>query len=230
MPRPPRAAPGGLVYHVLNRGNARRKIFETNADYAAFEKILREIRQRIGMRVLAWCLMPNHWHLVLWPREDGDLSSYMRLVTLTHTQRWHAYRETAGSGHLYQGRFKSFAVQKDAHLLAVCRYVEANPLRAGLVTTAEAWRWSSLWEYCAPGAGTEAWPVDRPSNWLEIVNESSASAETDQLRKCAQRGTPYGAAGWVDETARSLRLESTLRSRGRPGKVTERKRVLTPFL
>ena len=143
MPRPCRQTPGGLVYHVLNRANARRPIFETRGDYLAFEQILADAQRRTGMRLLAWCLMPNHWHLLLWPVGDGELSHFVGLATLTHVQRWHAYHGTAGSGHLYQGRFKSFLVQDDAHLLNVCRYVEANALRAGLVARAEDWRWGS---------------------------------------------------------------------------------------
>src|SRR6266850_1096513 len=99
------------------------------------------------MRVLAYCVMPNHWHLVLWPRADGDFSHYVGWLTLTHTQRWHAYQHTVGTGHLYQGRFKSFPVQTDEHVLTVCRYVERNPVRAGLVPQAEHWRWGSLWQW-----------------------------------------------------------------------------------
>ena len=117
MPRPLRAATGEIVYHVLNRANARRPIFQQETDYVAFENTLAEAQKRVSMRILAWCLMPNHWHLVLWPRLDGELSEYMRLVTLMHTQRWHAHRSSTGTGHLYQGRFKSFAVQHDAHFL-----------------------------------------------------------------------------------------------------------------
>lgn len=104
MPRPLRTAPGGFVYHVLNRANGKRRIFEGDRDYLAFERVLAEVQERVAMRILAWCVMPNHWHLLLWPRRDGDLSNYMRLVTLTHTQRRHAHRGSAGTGHLYQGR------------------------------------------------------------------------------------------------------------------------------
>jgi len=111
------------VYHVLNRANGRRRIFERDRDYLVFERTLAEVQARVPMRILAWCLMPNHWHLVLWPRQDADLSNYMRLVTLIHTQRWHAHRASAGTGHLYQGRFKSFVVQGDAHFLAVSAQV-----------------------------------------------------------------------------------------------------------
>lgn len=127
MGRPLRAAPGGLVYHVLNRANGRQALFDDDGDYAAFERVLSEAQKRIAMRLLAYCVMPNHWHLVLWPHRDGDLSRFISWLTLTHTQRWHAYRQTVGTGHLYQGRFKSFVVQTDEHLMTVCRYyVERN--------------------------------------------------------------------------------------------------------
>ena len=145
MPRPPRAAEGGLVYHALNRANARLAIFEADEDYAAFERVLAEAVARYDMPLLAYCLMPNHFHLLLWPHADGDLSNFMRWLTMTHTQRWHGHRRTAGAGHLYQGRFKSFPVQSDEHFLTVCRYVERNALNASAVDRAEDWRWGSLW-------------------------------------------------------------------------------------
>ena len=129
MGRPLRAATGGLVYHVLNRANARLPIFENMDDYLAFETILAEAKLRQNMRILGYCLMPNHWHLLLWPREDPDLSDFTGWLTLTHTQRWHAHRHNAGTGHLYQGRFKSFPVQGDDHFYTVCRYAERNALR-----------------------------------------------------------------------------------------------------
>lgn len=210
------------MYHVLNRANGRRRIFDRDGDYLAFERTLAQVQERVPMRLLAWCLMPNHWHLVLWPRADGDLSHYMRLVTLTHTQRWHAHRATAGTGHLYQGRFKSFVVQDDAHFLTVCRYVEANALRGNLVERAEQWRWCSLWRTCT-GATNEApridtWPVTCPTGWTAYVNEAGPPAELENLRRCAQRGTPYGDEGWIDKAARQLGLQCTLRDRGRPKK------------
>jgi putative transposase len=208
-------APGGLVYHVLNRGNARRTIFQSGADYLAFVRILDEVRERVPMRIVAWCLMPNHWHLVLWPTEDGELSDYLRLVTLTHAQRWHAHRGTAGTGHLYQGRFKSFAIQDDRHFLSVCRYVEANALRAGLVQRAQDWPWCSA----SPAHALECiarWPVARPQGWLGVVNEYQPPSEIEAIRTCAQRGTPFGSTEWTTGVASRLRLQSTLRARGRP--------------
>jgi putative transposase len=191
-------------------------MFESSADYAAFERILADVTQRVPMRILAWCLMPNHWHLVLWPSLDNELSEYMRLVTVTHAQRWHAHRGSAGTGHLYQGRFKSFIVQEDAHFLTVCRYVEANALRAGLVKRAEDWPWCSLSRrhHGAIGAGT--WPVPRPNAWTELVNEALPAPEVSAIRTCAQRGAPFGQIDWVAATAVQLGLEATLRRRGRP--------------
>ena len=171
MSRPLRASEGGLVYHALNRSNARLLIFE---DYAAFERTLGEAVTRHDMRLLAYCLMPNHFHLVVWPRLDGELTRFMRWLTMTHTQRWHARRHSAGSGHLYQGRFKSFPVQDDGHLLTVCRYVERNALRAGLVERAQLWRWGSLWRRTArkppEGPALSPWPTERPSDWTKRVN------------------------------------------------------------
>src|SRR5438309_1941517 len=134
MGRPYRTALGGYVYHMLNRANGRLPIFHKNGDYDAFERILGEALEHVpGMRLLAYCLMPNHWHLVVWPRRDGELSDFGHWLTLTHTQRWHAHYRDVGTGHLYQGRFKSFPVGQAEHFLGLCRYVERNAVRAGLV-------------------------------------------------------------------------------------------------
>lgn len=132
MPRGPRYAPGGLVYHALNRAVARLPLFEKDGDYAAFERVLALALAKHPTRLLGYCLMPNHWHMVLWPRRDGELTAFLRWLTHTHTMRWHAHYHTAGTGHLYQGRFKAFPIQEDDHLYAVLRYVERNALRANL--------------------------------------------------------------------------------------------------
>ena len=104
MPRQPRIAPGGYVYHAINRGAARRAIFKKTADYAAFEPVLDEAMHKHPIRLLGYCLMPNHWHFVLWPQRDEQLTTFLRWLTHTHTQRWHAHYHSAGTGHLYQGR------------------------------------------------------------------------------------------------------------------------------
>lgn len=223
MGRPHRAAKGGLVYHVLNRANARMTIFEKKGDYEAFERVLQEAVDRYDMRLLAYCLMPNHWHLVVWPKEDDDLSRFTGWLTLTHTQRWHAHRQTTGAGHLYQGRFKSFPVQDDPHFYTVIRYVERNPLRANLVKRAEDWRWGSLYRWLRgtrqEKALLSAWPLRRRPGWVDWVNSPQSDAELKSLRRAVQRGSPYGETDWREETARSLGLETTLRPRGRPKKI-----------
>ncbi len=132
------------------------------------------------MRLLAYCLMPNHFHLLLWPREDGDLSQFMRWLTVTHTQRWHAHHRTAGTGHLYQGRFKSFPVESDDNFLTVCRYVERNAVRANLVERAEDWRWGSLSARRAKADEERPqlapWPIARPRDWT-AQRESAVRTE-----------------------------------------------------
>lgn len=222
MGRPKRAADGGLIYHVWNRANARMTIFKKDADYEAFERVLQEAVQRTHTRLLAYCVLRNHWHLVVWPREDGELSRFTGWLTLTHTQRWHAHRRSTGSGHLYQGRFKSFPVQDDGHFYTVCRYVERSALRANLVDSADAWRWGSLrrWKHGTPKEKSllAAWPLPRLPGWLDHVNAPQTEAELTALRRCLERGCPYGDDSWSDQTVRRLGLESTLRPRGRPQK------------
>jgi len=196
MGRPPRITPGDRAYHVLNRANSRQTIFQKPADYQAFEKVMAEAQKRVPMRILAYSVMPNHWHMVLWPRRDDQLSRFVGWLTLTHTQRWHTHYHNVGSGHLYQGRFVSFVIQEDDHLLQVCRYVERNPLRAKLARRAEDWRWGSLWRRRFGSVETleliSNLPVERPANWVDWANESELSDNLKALRPSANRGTPFG--------------------------------------
>ena len=220
MPRIPRKAPGGMVYHVLNRANGRLRLFKKEEDYLAFEQVLLLAHDREPMRVLGWCLMPNHWHLVLWPRRDGELSNFMRWLTLTQAQRWKHAHDAVGHGHLYQGRFRSFAIQSDRHLLTVLRYVERNALRAGLAREAQAWPGSSAYVRQTRGHELQSllcpWPVPRPRDWLEILNEPQDKKEEEQLKRHIERSRPLGDEPWTRQTASRLGLAQTLRPRGRP--------------
>jgi putative transposase len=220
MPRRLRVASGGYAYHVLNRAVGRLRLFATKRDFEAFEEVIGEAKARLPMRVLAWCIMPTHWHFVLWPRNDGDLSEFMRWLTVTHTQRWHAAHHTAGTGPLYQGRFKSFPIQEDDHLWTVLRYVERNPLRANLVKSVDAWRWSSLWHRMDGNkAGLlDDGPLAMPSRWRQQVQRPQTEAELESLQRSVVRGCPFGEISWQDRTAKRLDLQSTLRARGRPSK------------
>jgi putative transposase len=122
MPRAPRHAPPGWTYHVLNRAVARLRLFRKPADYDAFERVVEAAHERVPINILAYCVMPNHWHFVLRPDKPGQLTDFLRWLTHTHTMRWHAYHHTSGSGHLYQGRFKAFPIEEDEHFYTVVRY------------------------------------------------------------------------------------------------------------
>jgi len=220
MARRTRSPDAGVVFHVLNRAVGRATIFENEGDYAAFEKVLAEVAAKIPMRLLSYVLMPNHWHLVVWPTADGQLSRWMQRVTVTHVRRWHAYHHTAGTGPVYQGRYKTFPVQEDDHYYTVCRYVERNPLRANLVSRAEDWRWSSLWHrrHRTGVPWLNEGPLPFPDNGSALVDEPQTQAESEALQRSVARGAPFGDGAWTERTARTLGLESALRMPGRPKK------------
>ena len=222
MPRRARIAPGGMLYHVLNRSVARRRIFHSAADYAAFEGILAETLAKTPMRICGYCLMPNHWHFVMWPEGDEDLAEFMQRLTVTHVTRWQKQYHLVGEGHLYQGRFKSFPVETETYFYQLMRYVERNALRANLCRSAEEWRWGSLWRRIHGTPEQKSllteWPVPRSADWADFVNGPQSEAELNAIRTCIQRGQPFGSQLWTQETAKTLNLESTLQPRGRPRK------------
>lgn len=220
MPRSPRADEAGGLYHALNRGNLRADIFKKEADFAAFEQILYEGLQIHNVELYAYQLMSNHYHLVLRPLVDGEMSRFMGWIGGTHTMRYHAHYHTGGMGHVYQQRYKSFPIQDDEHFLVVCRYVERNALRANLVKRAEDWRWGSLWRWLQKNKPEpkllSSWPMPRLPGWTARVNECLTTQELKAVRLSAQRGKPLGDEAWVQSIARRLNLESTIRPRGRP--------------
>ena len=213
---------GGYVYHVLNRANARVQIFDNNKDYQLFEQILTEAKEKYDMRLLSYCIMPNHWHLILYPKKDGDLSKFMNWLTLTHTQRWHARKRTTGQGHLYQGRYKSFLCQDDNHFLTLVRYVERNALKANLVDKAEEWRWGSVYrrKYGSPKQKDllALWPVQKPKDYIIWLNQPQSEDEENIIKNSIQRGSPYGDGSWGKNIINKFNLEMTVRSKGRPKK------------
>ena len=224
MPRPPRAAAAKTCHHVLNRGNGRNTVFHKDGDYAAFLKLLKQASDRVPMRLLAFCLMPNHFHLVVWNRKDGDLSKWMQWLTTSHVRRYH--RHYHSSGHVWQDRFKSFPIQSDEHLLTVMRYVERNPVRAKSIKVrkAQSWPWSSLG---TPPKEVEVipalhpGPIPRRDDWLDWVNTPLTKQEQAAVRACIDRGRPYGDDRWTTRIAKRLGIESTLRPRGRPRKKSD---------
>ncbi|MEM9658784.1 MAG: transposase [Planctomycetota bacterium] len=226
MPRTARASAGNVCYHVLNRGNARMEVFRKEDDYddyGAFLGLLNEANERSSMRLLSFCLMPDHFHLVAWPREEGDLSRWMQWLLTSHVRRYH--RRYHSSGHVWQGRFKAFPIQSDEHLLTVMRYVERNPVRAKSIPVRKAqnWPWSSAgrpprnYEPALVHAG----PVKKRTDWLDWVNRPLTAAELKAVRTSVERGRPYGSQIWQKRTANKLGLEFTMRPRGRPKKPTK---------
>jgi putative transposase len=179
--RPRRTTFGGVVYHACNRGSRKGPLFTSADEYTAFERLLARARARWEMRIVAYCLMVNHWHLLLWPKRDGDLSRFLHQVSGTHGSRWRRETKTRGEGAVYQSRFRAFEVLDLVHFLRVCRYIERNPVEAGLVQRAEVWGWSSA----AQRGGAEArlamdeGPIPLPSDWLAIVNCEREMRETD---------------------------------------------------
>jgi putative transposase len=220
MSRPNRVAPGGLPFHVLNRAVGRRTVFESAGDYEGFIDSIAETLRIRRMRICGYCAMPNHWHMVLWPEQDGDLSAFVQHLTNLHVKRWKRAHDEIGLGHLYQGRFKSFPIQSAEYFHTVVRYVERNPLRANLVTRAEEWPWSSLGQASPVGPiPLSTWPVPGPVDrdlWIEWVNRPQTDGELASVRASANRGTPYGDEAWVAQVVDRLELGGTMRPRGRP--------------
>lgn len=220
MARQARVAIGDTVYHVINRANGRAQIFDTPQEYAHFESLLLEGVELIGMRLLAYCIMPNHWHLVLYPRKDGDMSEFMRWITTTHVRQRRTQTQTVGTGHLYQGAYKSFPIEEDKHLVDVIRYVEQNPLRAKLVTKAQDWQWSSFFRRRRGSREDKvllaALPTDLPANYVQSVNQILGEDSLGKIRYSIAKGAPFGSDAWTAHMVDTYKLEGTLRGPGRP--------------
>ncbi len=216
MPRFPRSRLGTVCAHVINRGNSRATVFHTDDDYEDFRRLMVSAQERAPVPLLAWCLMPNHIHLVFQPRADGDLSRWMHWVLTTQTQRHRVRHKT--TGRIWQGRYKSIPVQADRHLVMLMRYVERNPVRAGLAARARDWRWSSFTErIAAPAAGTLLSPSPEllSARWSEFVDEPQTAAEVEAIRSCINHDRPLGEMAWTHGILDRNEFLGTLRSRGR---------------
>jgi putative transposase len=205
---------------VLNRGNAGSGVFREPRDYAEFIELLYQATELRGVRLLAYCLLPNHFHLVLWPKKDGDLSHWMQWLSTSHVRRYH--RQYQSSGHIWEGRFRAFPVQQNEYLLTVLRYVEQNPLRLKelKLRKLERWPWSSVGKKVAGlnRPEIEPGPVVRPRNWLRLVEKPLTAEELELVRHSVVRGTPLGDPKWQQRIVAKLGLQSTMRPRGRPRK------------
>ena len=167
------------------------------------------------MRICDYAVMPNHWHLLLWPERDGELAKFMQRLTITHVRRWQQHRGYAGFGHVYRGVTSRFRWSATSIFWVVARYVERNAQRANLALRSEQWRWSSLWRRCHGTAEERSlfatWPIEVPPDWLERVNRDDEVQELESLRLSVQRGRPFGPLEWEKEIAKRLGLESDYR-------------------
>ena len=222
MPRSLRVNVGGEIYHCLNRAVGKQTIFHNNKDYQLFEKILQEVVDIIDVRILAYSIMPNHFHLVLRPENDGDLSEFMKRLTVTHTQRYRFSTETVGQGAVYQGRYKSFIIQDDNHLLTVLRYVERNPLTAQLVKDSLEWKYGSVYKRYK-GTNKEKqllapWACEESNNYLELLARPLTPKEIERIEQSEKKGMPFGDDEYTLRLVEKYDLQSTLRKKGRPKK------------
>jgi putative transposase len=217
----------GLVYHALNRGNNRATVFHTAADCVAFLDALAQTRRRYPFALYGYCLMSNHFHLLLAPAPGQSISRILQSLTVAHT--WHYHRRHGSVGHVWQGRFNSPVIQDDEQALTVLRYIETNPVRAGMVADAGEYRWSS---YGARGLGRAdpllsvlpSWELlgrteaARQTAWREWLRTPVSAAELAAVRRSVISGRPYGEASWVERMAVALGVSLVLRRRGRPRK------------
>ena len=218
MPRIERGLVDRAIYHVLNRGNAKQVVFTQTRDYDSFLKLLCQAKQRHPLDLLAYCLMPNHFHLIVRPTRGSDLSRFMQWLLTSHVRQHH--RRNGTSGHIWQGRYKSFLIQEDRHLLVAMRYVERNPVRARLVKSAADWTWSSHRESSGLNERrrTEACPVTLTSDWPNYVDQPLMDAELEDIRRSVNQQAPFGSSDWRVHVCQEHGLQSTIR-RGRPRKL-----------
>lgn len=215
MARRRRRVPGGVLYHVLNRSAKRSLLFAAEQDYFAFERLLLEAKRRYAIQIFAYILMPNHWHFLLSPRGDEDLSRFMHWLTTTHSRRWNVAHDKCGTGAVYQSRYKAIPIQDGEHAFRVCRYIERNALRGNLVARAEDWRWSSLPSRSSGGSElVDPPPFGIPADWVELVNVPQTQDEVDAIRRAAANESSYGEGAW--KARFDSRTERTPARRGRP--------------
>ena len=216
MPRIPRGDSADGIYHIINRGNMRIQVFNDAEDYEHFLELLYKSAEKEKVAIHAYCLMPNHFHLLLSPEGEGSLSRMMQWLMTSHVRYYHRKNKT--SGHVWQGRYKSFIVQKDSYYIEVMRYIEANALRAGLVEKAEDWIYGSLYARISTWAHLSESLVELGDDWKDNVNMTMQIDELEKIRNSVNRQAPLGKDEWQIVVASQHGLLPTLGNRGRPKK------------
>lgn len=211
MPRIARGLAGGEIYHIINRGNRRTEVFHNTQDYEKFIELMHEAKKMTNIKLYSFVLMPNHFHFIVEPNEAEDLSKYMQWLLTSYVRYYNKTYKT--SGHLWQGRYKSFIVQKDNYLLTLLNYVEQNPIRAKL----------KQWTYVSSNSKINDFidelPIKLPENWEEIKKDILKKKDKEKIDNSIQRQSPYGEDDWVHDIALKYDIVSTINPRGRPKKV-----------
>lgn len=204
---------------MLNRANHGAEIFHCAADYRAFLALIEASQRRLPLQIIAACLMPNHFHLVVRQSGASDIPRWLQWMCTTHARHHHAQHRSFGR--LWQGRYRAFLVQSDHYLITLLRYVERNALRKNLVARAEDWLWGSLnWRLTGLSpVELSAPPISLPRGWVEWVNQPQTAAELEAIRTSVHRQRPYGDPEWVSTNARGARLGQSLGPVGRPRKI-----------
>ena len=219
MPRGRRNFIDGAYYHVVNRGNGKQQIFHSASDYRAFVSWVIQGKNKHNIHLHAFCLMPNHFHLVLQPKIGKSLSKYMHWIMDKHIHNHRKIHDTVG--HIWQGAYGDFIIQGDEHYITVLRYVEGNPVRATLTKSASDWVWSSHRErigFSSGGKFLDDGPLSLPNDWKTFVDTPLMAKELEKIRNSVKRGAPYGDKKWQEATAERLGIFNTIRPRGRPPK------------
>ena len=211
MVRLARVVAPGVAHHVTQRGNRRQEVFFGDDDYEAYKALVAEHCAAAGVAVWAWCLMPNHVHLIVVPPDGDGLRAALGEAHRRYTRRIN-FRE-GWRGYLWQGRFASFAMD-ERHLLAAARYVELNPVRAGLVKQARHWRWSSAKAHLAgkdDGLATVAPLLELAGDWRAFLRGGLAAADLKAIRAHERTGRPLGSEAFLERL--EARLGRTLKKR-----------------
>ena len=219
MARLARLVVPGLPHHITQRGNRRQQTFFCDEDYAAYVELMADWCKERGVEIWAYCLMPNHVHLIAFPRSEGGLGRAIGEAHRRYTRRIN-FREK-WRGYLWQGRFASF-VMDEPYLLAAARYVELNPVRAGLALDAAAWPWSSAKSHLS-GRDDRlvrvAPMLAMVASWRGLLDSAIREEELRDLREHSRTGCPLGNTTFVDRLERSVGRILRPRKAGRPSKL-----------
>jgi putative transposase len=204
MPRRRLFGTGGVVFHVMNRSAKQLPLFECPSDFRLFVDVLVAAGMRCSMRLLEYCVMSNHFHLLLWPYGDNDLTRYLQWATGVHGQRWRRARRSTGKGAVYQGRYRWVGIQDAVHYDNARRYILQNPVRAGLVENADDWPWSSASSDAGVPRPTLTPPPFEPLTALESPLDGHS---VERIRSSLRASQSLGPAAW----SHALEVESWLK-------------------